>query len=85
MDDTVLGLTPERRLVVADLLDAVAGLVNLRVGEIAFRTAVEVVAAMVRYDTSNAARSAATRRKLHAAGVRLTTLIRCRWPDDRAL
>ena len=27
----------------------------------------------------------ATRRKLHAAGVRLTALIRCRWPVNRAL
>ncbi len=27
----------------------------------------------------------ATRRTLRAAGVRLTTLIRCRWPSDRAL
>jgi len=26
-----------------------------------------------------------TRRKLRAAGVKLTTLIRCSWEDDRAL
>jgi hypothetical protein len=64
VDDTVLGLTPERLLVVADLIVAVAGLVILRVGESAFRTAVEVVAALVRYDTSNAARSAAGRQLL---------------------
>jgi len=27
----------------------------------------------------------ATRRKLHAAGIRLTALIRCRWANNRAL
>ncbi len=49
------------------------------------RTARELRHTQARRAQARKSHTKATRRKLHAAGVRLTTLIRCRWPTDRAL
>jgi hypothetical protein len=50
----------------------------------------EQVAEELRYTQARRAQARkshtkATRRKLHAAGVRLTTVPRCQWETDRAL
>jgi hypothetical protein len=49
------------------------------------KTAEELQYTQARRAQARKSHTKATRRKLHAAGVRLTTLIRCRWPTNRAL
>jgi hypothetical protein len=49
------------------------------------RTAEELEYTQARRAQARKSHTKATRRKLHAAGVRLTALIRCRWPVNRAL
>jgi hypothetical protein len=49
------------------------------------KTAEELRYTQARRAQARKSHTKATRRKLHAAGVRLTTLIRCRWPTNRAL
>jgi hypothetical protein len=49
------------------------------------KTAEELQYTQTRRVQARKSHTKATRRKLHAAGVRLTTLIRCRWATNRAL
>lgn len=49
------------------------------------QTAKELRYTQARRAQARKSHTKATRRKLHAAGVRLTALIRCRWPVNRAL
>ena len=49
------------------------------------KTAKELQYTQARRAQARKSHTKATRRKLRAAGIRLTTLIRCRWATNRAL
>lgn len=58
---------------------------DCRVTQLLERAAKELQYTQARRAQARKSHIKTTRRKLHAVGVRLTTLVRCRWETDSAL